>query len=113
MKFKEIINKLKESKKANEVKKIEVKKFMLQLTTYDWEAKNGDNSEKIVIDKTFFDKDQGYEVIVMIQAVVDHFGYTSVSDVQKIETVIANKLPGYIRSRENVRNWLVNYFSKR
>jgi hypothetical protein len=115
MKFKKIIFDLKESKKAKkaiEVEKIKVEKSMLQLT-YDWEAKNGDNSEEIVIDKTFFDRDQGYEVLVMIQAVVDNFGYTSVSDVRKIEAVIANKLPGSIRSRENVRDWLVNYLSKR
>ena len=53
---------------------------------------------------------EGYEVRLMIQKICNTFGFTTEEDVKRVETVIANELPGNVRSQENVYNWLVEYF---
>ena len=58
-----------------------------------------------------FNRKEGYEVRLMIQKVCNTFGFATVEDVKKVESVIANELPGSVRSRENVYNWLVDYFT--
>ena len=112
MKFKKIFDELRKSKKAK--KAIKVKKSMLLLKSkYDWKAMHGDNRIRRELDSKIFNRKQGYEVKWMIQEVVNHFVYTTESDVQKVEDIIANKLPGNVRSQKNVFDWLVNYLSKR
>ncbi len=46
----------------------------------------------------------------MIQKICSTFGFETVESVKRVESVIANDLPGNVRSRENVYNWLVEYF---
>ena len=121
MRFKKIFDELNESKKTKkgDFKVENAIKTMLQLT-YDWKAQNGDNPLLRKLDSTLFNRKQGYEVVWMIQDVIEHFGYRKVNDVQKakdliqkVEDIIANKLPGNVRSRKNVFDWLVDYLSKK
>lgn len=91
-------------------KAIKVHKDMLDVNAYVWQASEKDDPHKIKMDAVMFNRKEGYEVIPMIQKVVDAFGLESVDDVKRVEAVIANELPGNVRSRANVYNWLVKYF---
>jgi predicted flap endonuclease-1-like 5' DNA nuclease/uncharacterized membrane protein len=87
---------------------IKVEKEMLNVDAYSWHAIEGDNPHKIMMDAVMFNRKEGYEVIPMIQKVVNTFGYETVDDVKRVESIIATELPGNVRSRKNVYNWLIN-----
>jgi len=86
---------------------IQVAKALLQ-QTYSWKATGGDNNPQAIrIDARLFNRHEGCEVIPMIQKVVNHFGYGSPADVQKVEALIGSELPGNVRGRKKVFDWLV------
>lgn len=89
---------------------IKVHRDMLNVSAYAWQAAAPDDPHKVKMDAVMFNRKEGYEVIPMIQKVCDTFGFQTVDDVKRVEAVIANELPGNVRSRENVYNWLVRYF---
>lgn len=89
---------------------IKVLRDMLNVDAYSWHATERDDPHKIKIDAVMFNRNEGYEVIPMVQKVADTFGFESVDDVKRIESVIPDELPGNVRSRKNVYNWLVEYF---
>lgn len=84
---------------------IQVTKDMLQ-QTYSWKATGGDNPNAVRIDARLFNRHEGYEVVPMIQKVVNHLGAESEADVQRIEALIG-ELPGNVRGRKKVFDWLV------
>ena len=92
---------------------IQVKKSLLSGTNYEWQASKGDDPTKRVQDAKFFNRKEGYEVIPMIQKIVNHFEYQTPEDVQKVEEIIANELPGSVRGQQNVREWLIDYITKK
>jgi uncharacterized membrane protein/predicted flap endonuclease-1-like 5' DNA nuclease len=89
---------------------IKVLKEMLDVDAYSWHAKKGDDPTKTRADAIMFNRKEGYEVRLMIQKICNTFGFETVEDVKRVESVIANDLPGNVRSQENVYNWLVEYF---
>ena len=89
---------------------IKVLKEMLNVDAYSWHAVEGDDPKKRRADALLFNRKEGYEVRLMIQKICNTFGYTTEEDVKRVESVIANELPGNVRSQENVYNWLVDYF---
>lgn len=89
---------------------IKVQRSMLQ-QKYSWESLSGDGPRDQKKDAVMFNRREGYEVVPMIQKVVDHFDFQAESDVNKVEDAITNELPGNVRSRENVFNWLVEFLS--
>ena len=89
---------------------IKVLKEMLDVDAYSWQAAGGDDPAKRRADAILFNRKEGYEVRLMIQKICNTFGFTSEADVNRVESVIANELPGNVRSQENVYNWLVEYF---
>lgn len=89
---------------------IKVLKEMLDVDAYSWTARGGDDPTKRRADAIMFNRKEGYEVRLMIQKICNTFGFTSEEDVKRVEAVIANELPGNVRSQENVYNWLVDYF---
>jgi hypothetical protein len=89
---------------------ITVRKDML-LGTYSWEAVGGDDPQAIRIDATLFNRREGYEIIPMIQKVVNHFGFETEADVQRVEDLINSELPVNIRGKKNVLNWLIQRLS--
>ncbi len=89
---------------------IKVERSMLQ-RKYSWKAVGGDDPKKTKKDRIFLNRKEGYEVRPMIQKVVNHFDYQTENDVHKVEDAIADKLPGNVRSRENVFEWLVDFLS--
>jgi predicted flap endonuclease-1-like 5' DNA nuclease len=88
---------------------IKVHKDMLNADAYSWHASGGDDPKKVRADAVMFNRKEGYEVQLMIQKVANTFGYETVEDVKRVENIIATELPGNVRSRENVYNWLVDY----
>jgi hypothetical protein len=48
----------------------------------------------------------------MIQKVVNHFGYETEEDVKRVEMAIRTALPGNVRSRKNVFNWLTEHLTQ-
>jgi hypothetical protein len=80
---------------------------MLQ-QTYSWKATGGDNPNAIRIDARLFNRHEGYEVVPMIQKVVNHLGAESEADVQRIEALIG-ELPDNVRGRKKVFAWLVQH----
>ena len=89
---------------------ITVKKSMLQ-GRYSWQMIAVDDPKVVRIDATLFNRHEGYEVIPMIQKVVSHFDYNTESDVERIEKLISDELPGNIRGQKNVLEWLINHLS--
>ncbi len=91
---------------------IQVKRAMLNVEKYQWKAGDGDSKTSVAHDRIMFSRRQGYEVIPMVQKVVNHFGYETEADVKRIEEAIRTALPGNVRSRKNVFNWLVAHLSQ-
>lgn len=91
---------------------IEVKRAMIEVKKYDWKTGKGDSSTDRKHDAVMFSRRQGYEVIPMIQKVVNHFGYETEEDVKRVEQAIRTALPSNVRSRKNVFNWLITYLAQ-
>ncbi|EHK2888817.1 hypothetical protein ACWOYR_001433 [Vibrio parahaemolyticus] len=85
------------------------KKSDMKYDHYSWTAISGDDP-KITgnPDSTLFSRKEGYEVLYMINKVLEHRGLSSVTSGQKAETLIKDSLPSTVRSQENVFNWLNN-----
>jgi hypothetical protein len=97
--------------KFKDILYIEVTRNMLKRENeYSWKRVPGDGPP---LDPDRFCRKEGYEVKDMIQKIVKHFGYMKKSDVHKVEDAIWDKLPGNVQNREKVKDWLVNYLSKR
>lgn len=89
---------------------IKVVKDMMNVDAYSWSATEGDDPTKRRADAIMFNRKEGYEVQLMVQKICDAFGFESVEDAKRVEDVIANELPGNVRSQKNVYAWLVEYF---
>lgn len=90
---------------------IQVKRAMIDVKKYRWEASKGDSPTKVSHDRVMFSRREGYEVIPMIQKVVNHFGYETEEDVKRVEMAIRTALPGNVRSRKNVFSWLTAHLA--
>lgn len=88
---------------------IQVKRSMIEAKKFKWEAGDGDSKTNVKHDRIMFNRRQGYEVLPMIQKVVDHFGYETEEEVKRVELAIRTTLPGSVRSRKNVFNWLITH----
>ena len=61
-------------------------------------------------DSALFNKKEEYEVIPMLNKVLDELNALSKEDLHRLEDLVRYELPGSIRSREKVFDWLVNNF---
>lgn len=59
------------------------------------------------MDRRFFNRREGEEVVEMVQMVADRLGYGTVAQVQAAERLINDALPGNIRGTEKVLAWLL------
>lgn len=83
------------------------KKSDMKYDHYSWKAIPGDDPKVTgKPDSTLFSRKEGYEVLYMINKVLEHRGLSSVASGQKVETLIKDRLPSNVRSQENVFNWL-------
>ncbi|MGL1956601.1 MAG: hypothetical protein OCD00_04725 [Colwellia sp.] len=83
------------------------KKSDMQYDHYDWRVTAGDDP-KITgkPDSTMFSRKEGYEVLYMINKVLNHRDLSSVTSGRKAESLIKSDLPGTIRSQINVFDWI-------
>jgi hypothetical protein len=75
--------------------------------TYTWTAIAGDNPKiSGVPDSTLFNRHEGYEVLYLINKVMDLHNLSSISTGQKIEKMIKMGLPSDVRSQIHVLAWI-------
>ena len=85
---------------------ITVTKTMLQYN-YSWTATSGDDPKlRGEPDSNLFNRQEGYEVIYMLQKVANKKYLSKEAEVQRYETLIHDDLPSDVRSQLNVFNWL-------
>lgn len=58
-------------------------------------------------DKQIYDRDDLYEVIPMLSAVMDHFNCADAAVLHRLEELAGDEMPRFIRSREDVFDFLV------
>lgn len=77
---------------------------------YVWRARLEHDNPNITgfPDDILLDRNEGYEVLYFINAIAKHSNWSvsNKSGGKKIEQML-RKLPGHIRSRKNIYNWLV------
>lgn len=77
----------------------------LSLNHYKWEAKPDDDpSVTGAPDSTLFNRNQGYEVLYMLNKVLP--STASKADLHKAEKLIRDDLSSSTRSQEKVKVWL-------
>ncbi|MCG6242038.1 hypothetical protein K6U55_08285 [Vibrio diabolicus] len=88
------------------------KRSEMQYDHYSWTV-YGDDDPKITgkPDSTLFSRKEGYEVLYMINKVLDEKNLTSAASGRKAETKIKEDLPSDIRGQEKVFNWLLDNWS--
>jgi hypothetical protein len=91
---------------------IEVGKEMLR-GDYDWSAVEHGGSRGRARELALFHRGEGHEVHAMVQQVANHFGYSTVHEVQAVEAAIREALPRNLRSWSKVLAWLIRYLSGR
>lgn len=64
-------------------------------------------------DKTPFDRDDQYEVIPMLEAVMDALGTQDGAFLEKLEEIMIYQMPGFIETREQVFEFLVSTLKER
>ena len=78
---------------------------------YSKTATNGDDPKFTgKPDSTLFNKQEEYEVIPMLQKVMDELETLEKNDLHKLEDMIEDDLPSNTRSRDKVFDWLVDNF---
>lgn len=79
------------------------KRSDLKYLDYSWKALPGDDPKiSGKPDSTMFSRYEGYEMLYMINKVLEHRDLTSVTSGQKVESIIRIELPSDTRSQENV-----------
>lgn len=68
---------------------------------------NWDKTEEKGRDALLFSRKEGHEVLLMIQSIVDEKQLGDQAEVYRIENLIANDLPGEIRKKTAVKDWLL------
>ena len=78
---------------------------------YSDTATNGDNPKfSGKPDSILFNREEEYEVIPMLENVMDELGTKKKTGLHKLEDMIKDDLPGSTRKREDVFDWLVENF---
>ena len=77
--------------------------------TYKWSAINGDDPKVTgTPDSTMFSRNEGYEVIYLINKLAELWDWKNKSSCVKLEKMIKEHLPSNIRSQLNVKKWLAD-----
>ncbi|WP_440532078.1 hypothetical protein [Variovorax sp. YR566] len=76
---------------------------------YDWKASAGDNPKKTGSpDNDELNRKEGYEILDFINSFAAEHKLVNKETGTKIEKMIRDHLPGNLRSRVNVKKWLVD-----
>jgi hypothetical protein len=75
---------------------------------YQWTTDIDDTKLKGTPDSNLFNRKQGWEILYLANKFLDAMGLSSVDSLHKFESLIAEMLPGRIRSQRNVYQWLID-----
>lgn len=74
---------------------------------YSWEAIPGDDPRVTGSpDRTRFSRNEGYEVLYLINALSEEWDFKRVESGLKIELLINDHLPSNIQSQDKVKQWI-------
>ena len=74
--------------------------------TYTWSAESGDNPKlKGNPDHSLLNRKEGYEVLYMVQRLMDIWKFSTIESGQKIESKI-HSCPSDLHSQKNVQDWI-------
>jgi hypothetical protein len=80
---------------------------------YSWTALSGDNPKiSGVPDSTLFNRNEGYEVLYLINKIMVNYSLKNVESGQKIERMIRTDLPSEVRGQKNVYDWIIASWQK-
>ncbi len=83
------------------------KKSDMIFTDYKWTAYPKDDPRVTgEPDKTLFNRHEGYEVIYLINKLATMWSIRTTQECRSLEQLIRNQLPTFIRSQENVKEWI-------
>lgn len=87
--------------------------FDLPSLYYSWSALPGDDPQVTEEpDRALLNRREGYEVLDFINNLAVIYNWKQKTTGLKAESLIRNHLPGYIRSRAHIHDWLVDNWSK-
>ncbi len=82
--------------------------------TYRWTTIANDNPKVTgTPDTTIFNRNEGYEVIYLLNKLTELWKWENISFCIKLEKMIKEDLPSNIRSQKNVKEWLASNWSVR
>ena len=92
---------------------MKITKTLLSLDHYAFTAINGDDPNRTgTPDSDLLNRQEGYEVIQIIQNVFDEMKLTDIKYIRELELLIKDKLPSDIRKRDAVKSWLISELTK-
>ena len=80
--------------------------------TYKWETREDDPKLRNEPDSSLFNRQQGWEVLYLINKFGESYYMQGKAIGQKLEKMIRNHLPGEVRSQERVKQWLYDNWSR-
>ncbi|WP_445370022.1 hypothetical protein ACH518_00870 (plasmid) [Methylomonas sp. HW2-6] len=74
---------------------------------YSWTAIPGDNPKVTgEPDSTRFSRNEGYEVLYLINKLAEIWGFKKLASAHKMEKMIKNELPSDIQTQKGVKDWI-------
>ena len=78
---------------------------------YTWTTSPGDSKLKGEPDSSLLNRQEGYEVLYMINRLMDAWSLKNVASGQKIEKMI-HAVPGHLRSQTHVKEWINDHWDQ-
>lgn len=79
----------------------------MQYEDYQWTAYPNDNPKVTgKPDSTRFNRHEGYEVLYLINTIVESWDFKQVKSCKQIEKMIREELPSNIIMQEDVKEWI-------
>lgn len=89
----------------------DIKKSDLKYSDYSWTAVTGDDPTKTVEDADRFSRNEGYEVMTLLNSLKGTGGVDlSIKTRQICEWMVREKLPSTIQGRAKVISWIVQNY---
>lgn len=89
----------------------DIKKSDLKYSDYSWTAVTGDDPTKTVEDADRFSRNEGYEVMTLLNSLNGTGGVDlSIKTRQICEWMVREKLPSTIQGRAKVVSWIVKNY---
>jgi hypothetical protein len=92
---------------------MEFKRSDLHYKDYTWEVTQGDDPDKRTLDRKFFNRHEGYEVLSLLNHMIKELKLSRKDDVTELEIFIREEMPDNVHGRENVIERLKTYHDRK